>query len=481
MDTGEATTPMSPWYRGGGVRTFGHVRRKLSPRRETALDKKSTNPSGENIMKKTDKERRYQFMDGTTKMNIHLGILPDWKYLEYRRRLDTLKRSMRLGEPLDEITSKWLLEISDTLHAKIAATGLCTPRLDKTLGSFLNGFMRELKKQPNTLDNYRASIKNLIDYFGESKPVSAITVADAEGYRRHLQETGRMDGKGGYGQNSIWKKMQHAKKFFGEMVYRKMIIDNPFERLTVPKVDEHDRKIYVSEEYALLAIEHAPTWEWKLIIALWRFGGLRRNEPLLLKWSDGLWDKRLIRVRSNKKKDERLVPIFPEIAKPLDECRAGVTEGVEWLIDQACPKQYRNGTRACGMKGANLVSVFDDITAKAGLSVIPMVGNNMRASAVKDLYSGKYPELRGRIDLIGKILGHSPQVAMTYYERFQMDDFKELTDSFQAKQCRENDANRQTAVIADSERDSGSAESSAKSGASTEITDALGARDVIRP
>jgi integrase len=286
-----------------------------------------------------------------------------------------------------------------------------------------------------------------------------------------------MDGNGGYGQNSVWKKMQHAKKFFGEMVYRKLIIENPFERLTVPKVDDHDRKIYVSEEYALQAIEYAPTWEWKLIIALWRFGGLRRNEPLLLKWADILWDKRLIRVRSNKKKDERLVPIFPEIAKPLAECHAMASEGVEWVIDIACPKQYRVGVRACGMKGANLVTVFDDIVTKAGLPIIPMVGNNMRASAVKDLYSGKYPELRGRIDLIGKIFGHSPQIAMTYYTRFQMDDFKELTETFGEIQCRENGVNRQVLEIVESEKDSGSAESSA----SPEIMGASDARDVIRP
>ena len=175
------------------------------------------------------------------------------------------------------------------------------------------------------------------------------------------------------------------------------------------------------------------------------------------------------------------MPIFPEIAKPLAECHARATEGVEWLIDQACPKQYRTGTRSCGMKGANLVTVFDDIVLKAGLSVIPMVGNNMRASAVKDLYCGKYPQLRGRIDLIGKILGHSPQVAMTYYERFQMDDFKELTDSFYETPCRENDVNRHTAENAESEGDSDRAESSEKSGAVTEIRDATDTRDVIKP
>jgi integrase len=154
---------------------------------------------------------------------------------------------------------------------------------------------------------------------------------------------------------------------------------------------------------------------------------------LLLKRSDILWEERLILVRSNKKKDERFVPIFPEIAQPLAECTATATTDTEWLIDRACPLQHRYGTRTGGMKGANIMSVFDDIVTKAGLPIIPMAGNNLRASAVKDLYSGKYPALRGRIDLIGKIFGHSPQVAMTYYKRFHRDDFRELTETFRAE------------------------------------------------
>ena len=112
-----------------------------------------------------------------------------------------------------------------------------------------------------------------------------------------------------------------------------------------------------------------------------------------------------------------------------------------------------------------------------------MVGNNMRASAVKDLYSGKYPELRGRIDLIGKIFGHSPQVAMTYYKRFQMDDFKELTETFGTdtigkKQCRENGngGHRETTENTGQEGCPGSAES----GETTEIMDTTGTMEKIR-
>ncbi|MGL4942226.1 MAG: hypothetical protein ACRC46_03425 [Thermoguttaceae bacterium] len=36
------------------------------------------------------------------------------------------------------------------------------------------------------------------------------------------------------------------------------------------------RKEYISAEYALRAMEYAKCAEWRLVVALWRFGGLRR-------------------------------------------------------------------------------------------------------------------------------------------------------------------------------------------------------------
>ena len=100
-----------------------------------------------------------------------------------------------------------------------------------------------------------------------------------------------------------------------------------------------------------------------------------------------------------------------------------------------------------GLKNTNLGTIFEKICRKAGLPEIPMIGNNMRASAEKDMYSGKYPELRGRIDLIARILGHSAGVALKYYRRFSMDDFRELTESFGvgcAQNCAQQDEKPRT-------------------------------------
>ena len=56
-----------------------------------------------------------------------------------------------------------------------------------------------------------------------------------------------------------------------------------------------------------------------------------------------------------------------------------------------------------------------------------MAGNNMRASCIKDIYSGKYPVLRGKIDRIMQMFGHTPETAMRYYRRFCRDDYADVT------------------------------------------------------
>ena len=125
------------------------------------------------------------------------------------------------------------------------------------------------------------------------------------------------------------------------------------------------------------------------------------------------------------------MPIFPEIMQPLLDCAEQAEIGAEWVIERRCPARVkRRPNREGNIKAANLATTFDKICRKAGLPVLPMIGNNMRASCEKDLYSGKYPELRGRVDLIGQILGHSPQIALQYYQRFSTDDFAPLVESF---------------------------------------------------
>jgi integrase len=93
-------------------------------------------------------------------------------------------------------------------------------------------------------------------------------------------------------------------------------------------------------------LEAAPDLQWRLIIALARFGGLRTPSELVrLRWTDVLWDKERIVVHSPKTegyegKETRVVPLFPELKTLLNEAWEAEAENSEFVITR-----YRNDSQ----------------------------------------------------------------------------------------------------------------------------------------
>ena len=385
------------------------------------------------IVEKVKFRKQFTSLAGGKLESIYWGYLTPSDAARSNEYLDRLIASRRDGNEPDVTVQKWLADLSDKRHEKLVKVSLAKPRARDTLGNFVENFIDQLSISINTRDNYIASKDCLIEFFGFDGKPETIGRQDAMRYKEYLKTTGRLDGKGGYAQNSLRKKLMHANKFFRAMQEAELIRKNPFEDVKEPPADETDRKEYMTAEYCLTAMKFAPNAEWQLLIALWRFAGLRRAcEPLRLRWADVLWEKKLIHVYSSKTGEERYVPIFPEIMEPLLKVRQLATPDAEWVLNLACPKKFRlnPSRREVESKDANLHTEFNRICKKAGLEPYAMAGNNMRASFVKDLYSGKYPELRGRVELIGDICGHSPATALTFYKRFSTDDLIPLIDSF---------------------------------------------------
>ena len=378
---------------------------------------------------------RKQFMSVVSDKleSIYWGNLTPSDAARSHEYLDRLIASQRMDTIPDTTVQKWLSDLPDKRYEKLVNVSLVKTRAKDTLGNFVENFVAQLSISINTRDNYIASKDCLIAFFGIDCKPETVGRQDAIRYKEYLKTEGRLDGKGGYGQNSLRKKLMHANKFFRAMQKAELIRDNPFDDVKESPADETDRKDTITAEYCLEAMKFARNWEWRLLIALWRFAGLRRAcEPLRLKWSHILWEKRLIYVYSSKTSKGRYVPIFPEVMEPLLKVRESVAPDAEWVLNRACPKKFRlnPSRREVESKGVNLDTEFNRICKRAGLPIYPMAGNNMRASFVKDLYSGKYPELRGRVDLIGDICGHSAATALKFYKRFSTDDLAPLTDSF---------------------------------------------------
>ena len=129
-------------------------------------------------------------------------------------------------------TASWLGRIDNDLHQKLAVTGIVKGRNTEAIAAFIDHYLDRLDRGESTLANLRSSADNLYVFFGRDRRPETISQRDAEDYKEYLAKAGRVDGGGGYGKNSCWKKLQYANRFFQEMVEAKLIVENPFRRVS---------------------------------------------------------------------------------------------------------------------------------------------------------------------------------------------------------------------------------------------------------
>jgi len=137
--------------------------------------------------------------------------------------------------------------------------------------------------------------------------------------------------------------------------------------------------VFVTREQIGAVLEACPDAEWRLLVALARYGGLRvPSEALALKWEDIDWSRDRFRVPSPKTehhegKDHRWVPIFPELLPSLRDARELALPG-----DPYCITRYRDPK-------VNLRTQFQRIIRRAGVEPWAKLWQNLRSTRQTEL------------------------------------------------------------------------------------------------
>ena len=310
---------------------------------------------------------------------------------------------------MKEETIKWLKDIPDALHEKLAKYGIVSPRNSELLPDFLNTRLAKKKIKNSTRKKYTTSVNNLIQFFGDVS-LETITANQAEDYREYLIDDC------GYSQASVSKEISIAKGFFNNAKKRKLITDNPFQDVRMGSQENKERQYYVTMEITNRLIDACANAKERLIIALARFAGLRIPSELIeLKMSDLHWHKHHFIVHAPKTeaykgKETRIVPIF-KILEPyfLDACKT-VPVGEDHLY----PEIDENTS-----KGSWVARLF----RKAGVIHFPKPFVNMRSSCATDL-SSHFPGYRCEY-----WLGHSEKIADKHYRQITDDHFVDAANS----------------------------------------------------
>jgi len=347
----------------------------------------------------------------------------------FARHLESLNAANLAGTAPRAETAAWLGSLPDATHDKLVKIGLVESRVpidlpkEWTLGELLARFFTERKDaKESTRLVWGNARRNLESYFGADKLLSEITAADADAFRIHLagmsEKRGRRGSAKRLGENTIRKRISIAKQFFRLAVRSKWIAENPFaDQRGLAIGGQHDRAEVLSPEEYRRVVEACPDREWRLIIALSRYGGLRcPSEHLALTWDCVDWEKRLLTVRSPKTehhsgRGERLVPIFDEVLAPLEECDHAAPEGARAIITR-----YRDA-------GVNLRTQFQKILRRAGVEEWPRLFHAMRATRQTEL-ARVLP-----IDHVCRIMGNSPLIASRHYLSMSAEDYEQARES----------------------------------------------------
>lgn len=361
--------------------------------------------------------RRILFVASDSKRKtIRLGKCDRKTAEQVCRHVETLLAARTNGDTIPTLTAGWLNTIGDTLRDKLAAVGLIEPRevvLAMTVGKLVEEYKAaRTDVKPGTAINFVQASKNLVAYFGEGKPIPDVTEADAENYYRHLLARG-------VAMNTARRLTGRAKQFFTYAVRKRLISANPFAGVKTATGGNPERQEYIPDATIRTAIEACPSAEWRLIIALSRYAGLRcPSEHLALKWGDILWDRGRFVVHSPKTehhegKAQRVVPIFPELYPFLRDAFEQAEPGqVHVIVKNRGKDDMPNGLTA------NWRTQFLRILGRAGLSPWPRLFHALRASCQTDL-ANKFPA-----HVVCEWLGNSMAVAREHYLQVTEDHYQ---------------------------------------------------------
>lgn len=351
------------------------------------------------------------FKYGGKRHTVRLGKITVKNAEAFRRELDCLLECKQLGLELEPKTRAWVLSLDERPHATLKQAGLLDSRAARTISDLVIAYQDHMKRigsKPSTLANNRSICKHLVEYFGKAHLIGSIQREDAERFREWLG-SGKGPGKNRLAKTTVSRRSRHARSIFAYAFNEQWIQTNPFGWMKNWNEVDSTRNHYFTSEDIEAIINQAPNSEWRLYLALARYGGLRApSEMAGMLWEWINWEDGTLKINSPKtahlpNQDSRKIPILEPLRPYLLEASEQALVGQTHLFPNIQSSGAAITKRVYGMCKA------------AGLEEWPKLWVNMRASCERD-WLDKYP-----IDVVATWMGHSPATALRHYSRVVKD------------------------------------------------------------
>jgi integrase len=325
---------------------------------------------------------------------IRLGKVSAKQADAFKVKVERLVAAQIVGHPPDDETSRWLVDLDDVIHARLANVGLVQERQSLELGIWIEKYLasRVGELKPESLRKLHQTKDKLLRFFDAKTALRAITTDRAADWRSSLARKGISEA-------TMRQHCRNAKTFFGEAVERGLIPQSPVRNLKSGVISTSNDR-YVTPEQADKILAACPNLRWRLLFGLARFAGLRTpSETHLLSWGDVNWEHRRLTVRSPKTehfagKAQRVVPITPKLMVILQEGFDAANEGQEKIITKS-----RN----------NLRRELKAIVGRAGVPTWDDTFQTLRRSCEIE-WAQRYPQFA-----VSQWIGHSITVSGKHY------------------------------------------------------------------
>jgi integrase len=336
---------------------------------------------------------------------------------DFGRCVDLRVAERRLGHRPSKRIAAWLEDLSPRRLKWLANRDLIELRAkEATLRELVDAHKESLAVSDSTYRNIKQATDALLAHFGERMFISRITEADARRFRSWLVKHGGKD-ETRLAQSTVSRRTRRAREVFKFAVDSKWIDTNPFAALARWSEVNRERDYFVARETMGLVLGQITDLEFKAIVVLARYAGLRcPSEITRLVWRDVNWGRGTLRVTSPKTRrhpggELRLVPLFPEVRKALSDLWARDPEGPDLLFPR-----YQ-------VTGVALRKRLRRHCTDAGVVPWPRTWKNLRASCEIELVR-KYD-----LPSVAAWLGHSIATMTQHYLQIVKDQRAEAVGS----------------------------------------------------
>lgn len=342
---------------------------------------------------------------GGERKTLRLGNVTQRQADAVRVRIEQLLASKSTGV-LDTEASRWVEGLDDDLHKKLARLGLVPSRerCGATLKGLLDSVWSTLAVKPGTKRTYQQTRDGMETFFGASTALEAFTPLLCDQWKQSMRDAELADA-------TVAKRVKTARQFFKQAIRWKMVTENPLVDVKAGATTNRSRMVFVSKEMTQKVLDACPDAEWRLIVTMSRYGGVRiPSEIMPLTWSDVDFEKGLVHITSCKTegyegRDRRTLPMFPELRAALMDVYEEAEEGTELVFTK-----HR-------LVSGNLRTQMHRIIKRAGMTPWPKPFHNLRSSRQTELTSD-FPT-----HVVCAWLGNSITVAMSHYLQVRDSDY----------------------------------------------------------